>query len=95
MNSFKKVGSGSTPERDVAVVGPHERVAELQRRAVEGLAAVLGKPVEVQQLLEEHGDGARVPLGEGVDLPDARDEVGHRGYVGGVVAVLRGRGAEF
>ena len=70
-------------ERDVAVVGPHERVAELQRRAVEGLAAVLGKPVEVQQLLEEHGDGARIPLGEGVNLPDARDEVGHRGDVGG------------
>ena len=50
--------------------------------------------MEVQQLLEEHGDGARVPFGEGVNLPDARDEVGHRGDVGGVVAVLRGRGAE-
>ena len=52
------------------------------------------EPDPVQQLLEEHGDGARVPFGEGVNLPDARDEVGHRGDVGGVVAVLRGRGAE-
>lgn len=39
---------GFDPERDVAVVGPPERAAELQRRTVEGLAAVLGESVEAQ-----------------------------------------------
>lgn len=39
---------GLDAERDVAVVGPPERVAELQRRTVEGLAAVLGESVEAQ-----------------------------------------------
>lgn len=39
---------GLDAERDVAVVGPPERVAELQRRTVEGLAAVLRESVEAQ-----------------------------------------------